>query len=287
MVDFQPIFLIAAARSGTKLLRDVIAEHSEVDKVPFDINYIWRIGNEDVADDELQQSHLTPQIRERIKEHIGQYHKDGHMLIEKTVSNCIRIPFVDSIYPRAKYIHLIRQGEDVVESAYRQWNAGPDWRYILRKAKAFPLLAAPKYAIRYAINTFGRFIGSKSMKPAIWGPAYAGIHEDLEKLDLWQVCAIQWSKSIMKAINSFSKLSSERVFSIRYEEFVQQPEHWLAGIAEFLSVDPKPYYDSDMLGLVQTANVAKSKLNLTHEQRELIRPHIRDAMQALDYSFYE
>ncbi|MDH5508429.1 MAG: sulfotransferase, partial [Anaerolineae bacterium] len=148
----QPVFLIGAARSGTKLLRDIVSQHPDVEKIPYDINYIWRFGNEKLSHDELTPSLLTPQIIKRIRQQFETYHAGRSILIEKTVSNCLRIPFVAAVFPQAKFIHLIRHGEDVVESAYRQWIAPPDWNYIFEKARTFPLLETPGYALRYIIN---------------------------------------------------------------------------------------------------------------------------------------
>src|SRR4051812_20775701 len=42
---FQPVIVIGAARSGTKLLRDSLATHADVARVPYDVNYVWRFGN--------------------------------------------------------------------------------------------------------------------------------------------------------------------------------------------------------------------------------------------------
>ena len=64
--QYQPIILIVAPRSGTKLVRDLVAEHPDVDRVPYDIDYVWRLGNEAVPHEELSVDLLTPQIRQRI-----------------------------------------------------------------------------------------------------------------------------------------------------------------------------------------------------------------------------
>ncbi len=137
-IPYQPIILIGAARSGTKLVRDIIASHPAIAAVPYDINYIWRLGNEAFAHDELPVNCLNPRIRQSIRKEIQRFDKQTPFLIEKTVSNCLRVPFVNAIFPEAKFIHLLRNGLDVVESVYRQWMASPDWRYIWRKGRAFP-----------------------------------------------------------------------------------------------------------------------------------------------------
>ena len=67
---YRPIILLGAARSGTKLLRDVIATHPNIGKVPYDINYIWRLGNEFIPHDELEPEQATPIVIQRIRKSI-------------------------------------------------------------------------------------------------------------------------------------------------------------------------------------------------------------------------
>ena len=54
----RPVFIIGAARSGTKFLRDLGAASPHVDVIPFDINFLWRLGNESAPDCELKVDDL-------------------------------------------------------------------------------------------------------------------------------------------------------------------------------------------------------------------------------------
>jgi hypothetical protein len=51
------VFVIGAARSGTKFLRDVIGASPYAAVVPYDVNYVWRGGNEGFPDDALPAPH--------------------------------------------------------------------------------------------------------------------------------------------------------------------------------------------------------------------------------------
>ena len=57
------IIIIGAARSGTKILRDVLAEASGVGCVPYDIGFVWRYGNQRVPHDVLDPATVTPRIQ--------------------------------------------------------------------------------------------------------------------------------------------------------------------------------------------------------------------------------
>jgi len=283
--DFQPVIVIGAARSGTKLVRDLVAEHPSIDKVPYDINYVWRLGNEDIPHDELLVEKLTPYIRQRIIRHFRPSKSQAPFLIEKTVSNCLRIPFVNAVFPDARFIHLVRDGCDVVESVYRQWQAPTDWRYAFQKAQTFPIWQAPGYAIDYAKKTISKLFFRNSHVVGTWGARYVGIDEDVANLELLEVCAIQWARSVEKAMQDLNNLPRERVLLIRYEEFVKSPRQYLKAIAQFLGVDSLPYEVKDHLAQkVSKDNIGKGFRNLSADDQALVLRHIESTLALLDYS---
>ncbi|MGH7690051.1 MAG: sulfotransferase family protein, partial [Gemmatimonadaceae bacterium] len=202
------LVLVGAARSGTKLLRDLIAEHPAVDRVPYDVNYIWRLGNDSVPHDELGVELATPRVRARIRRHILNFSRGAPWLVEKTVSNTLRVDFVDAVFPfpDALYVHLVRDGRDVAESAARQWTAPPDWGAMLRKLPGFPLSMIGGYGMRYAAAALRRATGRDVVHAApVWGPAHRDIQHDLTTRPLLDVCALQWQASVLRAFEAFDR----------------------------------------------------------------------------------
>jgi len=283
MTSFQPVIIIGAARSGTKLVRDLIALHPAVERVPYDVNYVWRLGNEIVPHDELSPEMLSPRLRQRIRRNFERYSAGAPFLVEKTVSNCLRVHYVHAVFPEAHFIHLVREGHDVVESAYRQWLASPDWRYILRKARTFPLTEALGYALSYAGDVFRRVLVRDEKRFGTWGPRYAGIDEDVASKDLLEVCAIQWARCVLKAIHDLDSLPAEQVCTIRYEEFVRDPLGSLTVLARCIGIDPAPYVERVDLKGVSQREISKGRRNLSVEQMALIRPHIQETLAVLGY----
>lgn len=284
MTEFQPVVLLGAARSGTKILRDLIAQHPDVSKVPFDINYIWRLGNETLEHDELRPESLTEKMRQRIRQRIEPYAENAPYLIEKTVSNTLRVPFVATVYPEAKFIHLVRGGYDVVESAYRQWTAPPDWRYVFRKAKTFPLIEAPRYALRYAVQTYRRLTHTRHENPPTWGPRYEGIESDLRDKTVLEVCALQWFRCIEATVVGLETVPRERILTIPYEIFVQSPIETLQEVADFIGYDSEAYTSQQrsLLSQISKKNIGKGLENLTHVQVERIAGTIERGMAILE-----
>ncbi|MBD3305653.1 hypothetical protein GF339_04680 [candidate division KSB3 bacterium] len=279
---YQPLILIGAARSGTKLVRDLIAHHPDVSKIPYDINYIWRLGNEHLPHDELSPDMLTPQIRRRIVRYCGRHSEGNAVLIEKTVSNCLRIPFVHAVFPEAKFLHLVRDGRDVVESVYRQWLAPPDWRYIVQKALTFPLTLAFTYAMRYAWQVWIQLLTANKHRSGTWGPRYQGIDQDVGIRDVLEVCALQWKRSVETAVRDLKYIPEAQVMTLRYEEFIFNPRQCFEQIAAFVGINPH-HYSTLNLQHVSSENIGKGFKNLHPEQIALVWPIIRQTLILLHY----
>lgn len=285
MVDFKPIILVGAARSGTKLVRDIIAAHPLIDKVPYDINYIWRLGNENVAHDELDIATLTPEVEARIRKQIEGYHKDAPYLIEKTVSNCLRVPYIAAVFPQAKFIHLIRNGLDVIESAHRQWLSPPDWRYIVRKARTFPITSALGYAMSYGQSAVRKWLpGGQHRASGTWGPRYRGIDDDMRLKSVLEVCAIQWACCVRKASDDLDRLPSDSVLTIFYEAFVDNPSAQLDRVSEFLDVDAEHFVEVVRRTNVTEENVGKGAVQLTPDELKQIMPYVKHELRRFRYA---
>lgn len=285
-LDFQPVFLIGAARSGTKIVRDVVALHPDVSKVPYDINFIWRLGNEGTPHDELTVDSLSSKKRARLRQKIGAYHHKTPILIEKTVSNCLRVPFVHTVFPEAKFIFLVRDGCDVIESVYRQWVAPPEWRYILKKTLTYPIIDAFGYALAYSKQVALKLFIRDHKKLGSWGPRYRGIGSDIACKSIIEVCAIQWSRSIQSAFQSYATLEPEQMILVRYEDFVIHPLKWLNKIAQFMVVDPIPYSKLQLNSLLTTENIGKGQRNLRHDQKQIIQPYLDSIASVLKHKTF-
>ena len=109
--SLRPIIVIGAARSGTKFLRDLIGSSESCRVVPYDVNYIWRYKNEKRPHDALAAKDCTDAIAKHIRMRLlavalqGDGRRDKpSFIVEKTVSNCLRIPFVEQVFPDAVYV---------------------------------------------------------------------------------------------------------------------------------------------------------------------------------------
>ena len=221
-----PIVIIGAARSGTVFLRNVLAASPAARAVPYDVNYVWRFQAGAQPDDALPLESLTFEKRDFIQGTLPSLAgiargEDDTALVENTVGNALRVPFVASVLPNAQFVHLVRDGRDVTESAMRMWRTPSDKGTLLAKLRGLPL-SNIGYLLWSAGNA-AKDLLSGSSGPKIWGPRYPGIEEDAAQLSLARVCARQWLHSITAARRDLADLPPERVHEIRYEALMRSP----------------------------------------------------------------
>jgi hypothetical protein len=232
-----PIFIVGAARSGTKFLRGLLEGNASCRSVPYDVNYVWRYGNERHPDDVLGPELATPKvvryIRRTLPHLAGMNGAPGQVMVEKTVGNALRVDFVRAVYPEGRIVHLVRDGRDVVESAMRMWTEPPASRYLLRKLRHFPL-ANFRYALWYAANVArGRIAGRRGVR--VWGPRYPGIEQDVKQLSLAEVCATQWLESVQRAAGALAAMPGEQWMTVQYEKLTTD-EAEVRRLCEFMGL---------------------------------------------------
>jgi len=277
-----PVIIIGAARSGTKFLRDTLAMHSNFYAVPFDVNFIWRFQRSLDADDSLPPDLLTSSQIEYIRRALYRLSKvpAGGILLEKTVSNTLRVPFVEAVFPNARYIHLVRDGTEVALSAIRQWEEPIEKSRLLRKFFAMPW-ANFAYSFWFLKNSLSRrFFGHKSTD-FVWGPRYPGISDDLISLPLAKICARQWRASVTMATIDLSRIESDRVFNLRYEDLVRD-KNALEELLEWLKVDNK---SAVLAAFEKTVIRGPTRPISAQEERliELVHTEIDETLKKLGY----
>jgi len=277
--DFQPLILLGAGRSGTKILRDVLSTHPDIDSVPFDVNYIWTIGNAKAIDDQLAPNSLSNTDRSRIIQQLAKQSKGAPFLIEKTVSNTLRLPFVLKVFPEAKFIHLIRDGRDVTESVSRQWGETREISYFFKKLKTFPLRYAFSYLMSYGYNWLKHSLGSQGQDDYIWGVRYPGYRKDLKEKSTLQVCATQWVTCVETSLEQLAEVDPTRQVEVRYEALMLEPQKQLQRIADFIGIDGQ--FESSRFN---AKNIGKYKAALSEQQMDSIQPILFPTLTKLNYN---
>lgn len=284
-MEFEPVIIIGAGRSGTNMLRDVLTSFSNFATWPCDeINYIWRYGNVYYSTDEFGLSEATESTKKFIRKSFRQIAcKHGvRYVVEKTCANSLRVAFVNKVFPEAKFIFLVRDGRDVVASSMKRWRAALDIPYIFRKARYIPVADAPYYATLYLTRHIYR-IFSKEKRVSSWGPRFEGMDEMLKIVSLPEVCAAQWTNCVEKASRDFYSMKSKNYLLLKYEEFVSHPVSHMQRIADFLSTKLEDGEVARSISSITDKNIGKWQTELDDEIIDKIMPYIRSSLEKYDY----
>ena len=172
------IVLIGAARSGTKILRDTLAAATGAGAVPYDIGFVWGAGIPDVEHDMLRPAALTPTRRSSPLRGPLRALESPLRVIEKTVGNTLRVPYVASRPARrglrpSGARRRRRRGVDHAVSG-RSPPTTATWR------EAAPLPAAHGADLWSSLRALAADAGvADDGRLATWGPRYPGIDSDL------------------------------------------------------------------------------------------------------------
>jgi hypothetical protein len=239
VLPFTPLLIIGAARSGTNALRDALTRLPGFATWPCDeINPIWRHGNLEWPDDEIPPERATPAVRQGIRKafrRIWRQQGQPDFVVEKTCANAVRVPFVDAVLPEARYIHILRNGFDVVASARKRWRGElevPGLSYYLAKARYAPLSDLPRYAVSALKNRIAIGLGRQEHFDS-WGPRFSDLAA-LSGATLDEILARQWAACVSSSDSAFAHMKPGRVFEVRYEDFTGSPLGSLAQITRWL-----------------------------------------------------
>jgi hypothetical protein len=276
----RPIIIIGAGRSGTKLLRTVLSVAPEVAIFPREINYIWRHGNAGYPTDVLTPDYARPEVRQFIQ---SQFQKFSHRqqksrIIEKTCANSARVPFVHAVFPDALFVHLIRDGRAVAESARRRWQANPEFKYLLEKLRWVPWQDIPYYCWRYVRYQFGRFPGQADKAQSSWGPRFERLDALVKSKSLLEVCGIQWQTCVEMADTALAQLPSEQTFTLRYEDLIANPALITRKLYEWADLTLTPDGESLIATTVHGGNLEKWRDELSQDELDALIPHIEETL---------
>jgi hypothetical protein len=245
-------FLVGCARSGTSILGEAIAEHPQVTYL-FEVSSIWNDLVPERPDHRLSRADATADVacamypalasaREVVeraaraashpepKAEVGAQAESqgagGKLLLEKNPKHVIRIPFLDALFPGAKFLHIVRDARDTAASLMFR-NRGDRWGH----------LEIPGWR-----DLLARYPAENHIR-----------------------CAHQWRVSVSTARSDARGLAPGRYREVRYEDLLGDPRETMRRVLEFLELPPHPAVEA-FLSKIQdsTAGSYHAKRQVRH-----------------------
>jgi len=272
-----PVIVIGAPRSGTTFLGDVLATHPELNYL-IEPNPMWKRftgGDSDYLTANFSQVAVS-KTRESFDRSLLASGKAR--LLEKTPQNCLRFPFVHAVFPEAKFIHIIRNGEESTFSIAKFWETnthGFTGVRIGQRLREMNLRQAPYYAGQFV----KRLLPSGKSPRVFWGPVLPGMKELLEELSIPEVAALQWRTCVELACHYGRSLPEDQYMELKLESWGPKEMQQIIDFAGLTDAD-----------CVMNAFMAEYDPNKTVHRKKAasdaslaaIRPWINSTMQWLE-----
>jgi len=219
----QPIFIVAAPRSGSTLLFETLAASERLVTVGGEAHWLiegiesLRVGAPGIESNRLTADSCSPQLAARIRtllaerwvDHEGRRVRalDGRYFLEKTPKNALRIPFFNGIFPDARFIFLWRDPRENLSSIMEAWRSGR-WK---------------------TYNGLEGFDGPWSLiLPPGWRAQNGRALEE--------IAAFQWEATNRIVLEDLGALPQHRWTVVDYAQMIAQPRETVGRLFEFLGI---------------------------------------------------
>jgi hypothetical protein len=208
----RPAFLVGCARSGTSILGEALGSHADVDYI-FEASPLWNALTPPRPDHRLRPADIDAELATQIYEQLALQATDSSraapgtatenatppLWLEKNPKHVLRILFLATLFPHARFLHIIRDGRDATASLMFR-NRGEQWGH----------LEIPGWR-----KLLERFPKANHIR-----------------------CATQWTEAVRTARTDAQGLEPGRYCEVRYEELVREPEATLETALGFLGLQP-------------------------------------------------
>jgi len=281
----RPLIVVGAGRSGTTLIRDALMQHKDVASFEFEMNALWKYGNEHIDHDMLNvKRHYSHAVSDYIENvFVRKRVEFGRpRLLDKTVANVMRLAYIQEVLPDARILHVIRDGRSVSASAMARWSAKHPSSYFLKKLKTVPLRSLPWFAF-YVIKSKYLALVRGTVHRQTWGSRWPGFDRDVIELPLAAICAKQWTLQVEAALAQKTMLKPNTYMEIRYEELVSNPQKVFDEVRSFFELDYDEKFNSWVNSAVDDSRTDKWHKNLNEEQLGLVLEQSSHLLKSLGY----
>jgi len=252
------VFIVGSPRSGTTIFGELLDKHPQLSQW-YEPYFVWDRFFRLAPHDERSAKDATTRVKEQIFRDFERYKKNKKcvVLIDKSPRNSLKIPFILKIFPRARFVHLLRDGRDVTLSIHKEWHNrrsivnDPEQKGQFNYFKALSVLE--NFLERQTFlhgklralwfETHGHFLNKSKQLNRIrwegkigWGPRFKNWQEVYAKNSLLQFNAHQWSACVKCIQQDWNLIQQQNRLTLRYEELITNPVMKLTEILDFIGV---------------------------------------------------
>ena len=200
----NPVFVIGCPRSGTTLLLDALLAGGDLATVHTEGHILWdefhRPRDRGWNSDAVTPAEIAH--RERAYLHLAiRLFARGGRFVDKTPANCLRVAYLEALFPDATFVFLRRRGADNVSSLMEGWRARP--RFV-------------RYRLPEMLTGLDELSGDR------WSFVLVPDWRDLRAASLEEVCAHQYV-ACNRAVLDAREASSASWVDVAYEDLVASP----------------------------------------------------------------
>ncbi len=268
----KPILLVGAPRSGTSVLLQSLLHSPELRSVQSEGHILWdefhhprdrswdsdALGAGDLSEREREYVHLAIRLVVR-----------GRRFVDKTPESCLRMAYLDELFPDATFVFLRRRGADNVSSLMDAWRARP--RFV-------------KYRLPEPLTGLGPLSGDE------WSFALVPGWRELRDAPLEEICARQYVACNEGVLAARMAVEDARWIDVAYEDLVARPTDELRRLFASLGLTftaEAARYATDLAGNVSrtalTAPEAEKWRDRNSAEIERVLPLLADTEARLGY----
>jgi Sulfotransferase family len=264
----QPVIIVSTPRSGSTLLFETLSRCPDLWTIGGESHMVYRAFPELRAENpQLDSGRLTEQHAQKetgnllragflffLRNRQGRSFLDlpkqpeSIRFLEKTPRNALNIPFLNKIFPDARYIYLHRDASQNISSIIDAWEH-PNFI-------TFPNL--PGWARQHWCL----------LLPPGW--------RVLNGKPVADIAAFQWRASNLIMLNDLKNIPSNRWISVSYENLIRNPAEELQKICKFSGIR----YDEQLSKLASTS-LPLSSTTVTPPNPEKWRKHEQEIIRVL------
>jgi Sulfotransferase family len=268
----RPVLVLGCPRSGTTALLQGLLRSPELGSVQSEGHILWDEFHHPRGhgwdSDALRAEDLGEREREYVYCAVRLFVR-RRRLVDKTPENCLRVSYLDALFPDATYVFLRRRAAPNVASLVEAWRARP--RFV-------------KYRLPEPLTGLGELSGNQ------WSFALVPGWRDLRSASLEEICAAQYVACNEAALEARAEIHPARWIDVAYEDLVAAPVEQLRELYEKLDLVFGAGAAAYAAGL--SDNVSRTALAAPREEKwreraetvERVLPLVADVERRLGYA---